>query len=72
MTTLIQPSVKTSALTTRPELDLLLCCARTRVDAETAEHIKTLVQENIEWRYLVQTSLRHGVMSLLYQNLNAI
>ena len=71
MTTLTQLSERAPAGVTRPEIELLLCCARTCVDPETAERIRTLVQENLDWRYLVQTSLDHRVMPLLYQNLNA-
>jgi hypothetical protein len=33
---------------THPEVELLLCCARTNIAAETAERIKSLVQQEIE------------------------
>lgn len=70
MTTLTELSAEVPVAAIRPEIELLLCCARTRIDPETAERIRTLLLKNIDWRYLVQTSLCHGVMPLLYQNLN--
>ncbi len=52
-----------------PEIDLLLCCARTRITPDTTEHIHSLVQQDIDWEYLLKTSLHHKVMPLLYQSL---
>jgi hypothetical protein len=52
------------------EVELLLCCARTCIDPETAEQIRTLLQENIDWVYLIQTAAQHGVIPLLYHSLN--
>ncbi len=70
MTTLIQRSAKAPTAATRPEVELLLCCARTSVDDATAEHIRTLLQQDIDWADLLQTAARHGVMPLLYWSLN--
>lgn len=58
------------AVSTRPEAELLLCCARTCMDSERAERIRTLLRADIDWAYLLQTALRHGVMPLLYWSLN--
>jgi hypothetical protein len=55
----------------RPELRMLLYCARTCVDAQGASQIKSLVEKDIEWTYLVGTALAHGVMPLLYRSLHA-
>lgn len=52
-----------------PEIELLLCCARTNLDPEIAEHIHSLVQQDIDWEYLLKTSLDHRVMPLLYRSL---
>ena len=52
-----------------PEIDLLLCCARTHITPEIAEHIHSLVQQDIDWEYLLKTSLDHRVMPLLYRSL---
>lgn len=69
MTTLVQPEIKTPLGVTNPEIKLLLCCARTQLDNTTAEEIKTLLQHNINWEYLVETAARHGVIPLLYTSL---
>jgi hypothetical protein len=68
MTTLIQAHTKEPAAT-NPEIKLLLCCARTSISSETAEQIKTLLQQDIDWTYLIETASRHAVMPLLYQSL---
>jgi len=56
----------------RPEIEILLCCARTRVDDVRAKRIRDLVETPIDWQYLLLTSFAHGVMPLLYKNLRAI
>src|SRR5690349_18448154 len=56
----------------RPEVQLLLGCARTRVDVDTAEQIKALLQRDIDWQYVTRLAQRHRLSSLLYWNLNAI
>lgn len=53
------------------EHQLLVCCARTRMDAERAERIRLLLQETINWPFLLQTALYHGVMPLVYRSLQA-
>jgi hypothetical protein len=53
----------------RPEDDLLLCLSRVNIDSERAEKIKILLQNDIDWSYLIQLALRHGLMPLLYRNL---
>ena len=58
--------------TFRPEVRLLLDCARTCLDAQRASRIKNLVSKDIEWAYLVRMARGHGVMPLLYRTLNSI
>lgn len=55
----------------RPEIELLLNCARTTIDAGTKERIQRSVRESIDWIYLLQTAARHGILPLLYQSLQA-
>ena len=54
----------------RPEVELLLCCVRTSIDPETSERIKTLLQKDIDWDYLLETATKQGVRPLLYRSLN--
>jgi hypothetical protein len=70
MTTLLPLSTKTPTVSDHPEVELLLCCARTHIGPETAARIRTLLQQDINWAYLIQTAAHHGVMPLLYCSLN--
>jgi Uncharacterised nucleotidyltransferase len=54
----------------RPEVDLLLYCARTHIDTATGEYIKTLLQQDIDWEYLTRLAHEHKVLPLLFQSLN--
>lgn len=53
----------------RSEDELILCCARTSLDSESTDRIKILLTSRIDWLYVNQNALRHGVMPLLYINL---
>ncbi|MEG3436902.1 nucleotidyltransferase family protein [Pannus brasiliensis CCIBt3594] len=55
----------------RPEIELLLNCARTTIDAGTEERIRRSIRENIDWIYLLQTAARHGILPLLSHSLQA-
>ena len=67
-----QLSIQESAQTTRPEIELLLCCARTQPSSEISQQIQSLVQQSIDWDFLLQTAARHSVLPLLYQNLKTL
>jgi Uncharacterised nucleotidyltransferase len=69
---LIQLPVLASSVATSPEIEILLGCASTRIESETADRIKALVQENIDWAKLTQMAQQHRLTPLLYSNLNAI
>ena len=56
----------------RPEDELLLCCSRTCMDSENAERIRSLLREDIDWGYLIRQANLHGMIPLLYWNLNSI
>src|SRR2546425_5642680 len=53
----------------RPEDELLLCCARTHIDAARAERIRALLQHNLDWAYLHQAAYAHMMRPLLYWHL---
>ena len=55
----------------RPEDDLFLCCARMCIDSERNERIKVLLKKEIDWLYLIQLALRHGLVPLQYRNFKA-
>ena len=54
---------------TRPEIRLLVACARTEIDAETADAIRYLLKKAIDWAYLFKQANRHFVAPLLSFNL---
>jgi hypothetical protein len=53
----------------RPELELILCCARTRVDDTTARHMRALLRGGLNWSDVVANAFQHHVASFLYENL---
>lgn len=67
---LFRQSVRTLSGIFRPEIELLLCCARTHIDPETNARIKSLLRESLDWDYLIRKALQCKVMPLLYWNLN--
>jgi len=56
----------------RPEDELILCCARTKVNSEIKDKISSLVHEDLDWDYLLRMVSRHRLMPLFYSNLNSI
>ena len=55
-----------------PDIELLLSCARTEMDLETADKIRRLLCENIEWNHLLEFARPHGILPLLYRHLRSI
>jgi hypothetical protein len=51
---------------------LLLCCARTRLGAEKAERLHGLLHEKLDWFYLVEAAVQHGMTPLLYWHLHNV
>ena len=58
--------------TIRPEVELMLHCARTRVDAQRADLIRALVRSGIDWDFLIENCRRHHVLPLLCWNLSVL
>src|SRR6266540_1948570 len=54
----------------RPEQKLLLCAARVRMDSATAERMRALVRDPLDWAYLLGAARHHGLLPLLYWHLN--
>jgi len=53
-----------------PEVELLLCCPRTSVGPDKTQKVRRLVQEGLDSSFLLETASRHGVLALLFRNLN--
>lgn len=58
-----------STVGNRPEVELLLCCARNCINAKRSLRVKALVRADIDWRYLIAAATFHGVRPLLYWTL---
>lgn len=56
----------------RPEIELLLCCARTQLTPAQKGRIDRLVQDNLDWQYLLKTAQWHSLTPLLYWQLKAV
>jgi len=55
----------------RSEDVLLLSCIRKWSNSERTEQIKALIRKGIDWSYLIQGSIRHGLLPILYKTLAA-
>ena len=55
----------------RPELELLLCCARTRLDVVRSERVRALIGGGIDWERLLRMAGQHGLTPLLHRHLGA-
>ena len=53
----------------RPELELILSCARTRLDEAAAGRVRALLRSGLNWSDVVATAFQHHVASILYENL---
>lgn len=54
------------------EIQLILNCSRTHIDTKTETIIKTLLKQEIDWKYLIETAENHSVKILLYHTINNI
>lgn len=63
------PSATIEPVTLRPEAQLIMACARTLIDAKTASRIEVLLQQSLDWEYLIQKAMANRVMPLLSSNL---
>jgi hypothetical protein len=57
---------------TPSEIDILLSCARPQITPERTATIREVLRNGIDWEYLFRIARRHGLMPLLYYQLNTI
>ena len=55
-----------------PEQRILICVARRSLDASTTEQLSLLLQERLDWEYLLTIANHHGLVPLLYQHVSSI
>lgn len=56
----------------RPEYRLLLDCARTKLSKDNQDKIRKLINNGLDWDYLLQIGKAHGLAPLLYYHLHRI
>ncbi len=61
----------TQKASTDDEIQLLLACAQTNLDADRADRIRSLIREDLNWPFLVKTAFQHNVIPLFHRSLNA-
>ena len=68
---MILSQLKSQDLTTvvGSEMELLLCCARTQLDASTVARVKSLLNREVDFAELDILADKHRVKPLVYQNL---
>ena len=63
-----EPELFSQGSTMGRELQLLLACARVVLDDTTADRIRTLMQGNIDWTYIVEQAEQHRVLPLPFHH----
>ncbi|WP_168502451.1 nucleotidyltransferase family protein [Anabaena sp. UHCC 0187] len=63
-------TVETALSQTSIEIEVLLCCAKTVIESETADHIRELLAKNINWDKLIEIAQQQRVLPLLYSSLS--
>lgn len=56
----------------QPEYQLLLGCARTKLSKNNQDKIRKLVNNGLDWDYVLQMGKAHGLAPLLYSHLHRI
>lgn len=54
------------------ENELLICCAQTQLNSNDRAQVEYLLKGKLDWNYLFSEASSHGVLPLLYQNLNSM
>ena len=54
-----------------PEAEILLRSTRARLDPEETDRIVALLRKELDWAYLKEMAIRHGLMPILYQCLKS-
>ncbi|HWE93446.1 MAG TPA: nucleotidyltransferase family protein [Tepidisphaeraceae bacterium] len=55
----------------RPEVQLLLACARATISQENQSRVRSLIGEGIDWEYVLRIGVRNRVLPLVHRNLSS-
>jgi Uncharacterised nucleotidyltransferase len=73
MKTLSRTNITIPNINISPEMELLLFCARKRLDDAEKEHIQSLIQQNsLNWEVIIPNAYNQGLTPLLYTHLTTI
>jgi len=70
--TMAEHPATSPASMTGPEVELLLCCARSRTDPEMSSRIRKAARREIDWIQAIRLALRHGTLPPMSWNLQRI
>jgi hypothetical protein len=56
----------------RPEIALILAAARVHLERDDVAQIRTSLQGDLDWAYVLRTARRNGMMPLLHRSLSAV
>ncbi|MGH7231994.1 MAG: nucleotidyltransferase family protein, partial [Nitrospiraceae bacterium] len=59
-----------SAMWSRVEHEIAVCCARISLGSDTASRLRTLFRQSVDWLYLLRLARQHGMTPLLYRHLS--
>jgi hypothetical protein len=67
--TLPEPTRRLPGAVPHAEMELLLCCTRSRASTETTKRIRAAARKEIDWVQFIRLVLRHDTLPLTYRNL---
>lgn len=70
MQTVSVPNTQTARAGVRPEIELMLCCARTRMDAAVIARLRRVLDSSLDWEFATRFAEKHGLIPLLYFQLH--
>jgi hypothetical protein len=66
-----QTPLRRSAEPITPERELILCCARARIDPEMKERIRVLIGNGLNWSEVVSSAKQHRVLPVLHEEITS-
>ncbi|MEL6441769.1 MAG: nucleotidyltransferase family protein [Cyanobacteria bacterium J06621_8] len=52
------------------EVDIMLSCIKSGIDISAQQKLHFLLQQKVDWNYLISISIKHKIFLLVYSNLN--
>lgn len=71
MQTISVSNTQPARVDVRPEIELMLCCARARMDAGVVARLRALLDGAFDWDFALRFAESHSLIPLLYFHLHA-